>query len=186
MTLGLYGQLPTGRGGVKYLLVSLDVFSKHVALYHLKAATTRGYLNKVKTHYFPEIAAPETVLSDHGSQFSSASRSIALLELGIQTRYSPVRYPESYPTELVMREFGKYEYFKVSCHTKQKKLPELVPFIGKWLNVPDSRTGYAPIELLNGSSRPDIFRNILKKDPHKLPAQEPLADKLLKAYARMK
>jgi hypothetical protein len=33
MTLDIYGPLPTGRGGVKHLLVCLDVFWKHVALY---------------------------------------------------------------------------------------------------------------------------------------------------------
>jgi transposase InsO family protein len=98
------GHSPTGRGGVKYLSARFDMFSKHVALYHLKAATTMGCLNKVKTHYFPEIATPETILSDHGSQFSSASWRKALPELGNQTRYSPIRYLEGNPTECVMCE----------------------------------------------------------------------------------
>jgi hypothetical protein len=38
----LFGPLPTGRGGVKYILVVLDVFSKHMKLYALKAATTKN------------------------------------------------------------------------------------------------------------------------------------------------
>ncbi|PNF35697.1 hypothetical protein B7P43_G17396 [Cryptotermes secundus] len=49
-SLDLYGPLPTGRGGVKYILVCLDVFSKHVALYALKSATTKSCLNKLKSH----------------------------------------------------------------------------------------------------------------------------------------
>jgi hypothetical protein len=52
MTLDIYGPLPVGRGGVKYLLVCLDVFSKHVTLYPLRTATTRSCLKKLRTHYF--------------------------------------------------------------------------------------------------------------------------------------
>jgi hypothetical protein len=34
-----------------------------------------------------------------------------------------------------------------------------VPYIQKWSNsILSSTTGYEPIELLNGSSKPDIFR----------------------------
>jgi hypothetical protein len=36
MTLDLYGPIPRGRGGVKYLLACLKVFSKRVALHPLK------------------------------------------------------------------------------------------------------------------------------------------------------
>jgi hypothetical protein len=39
-----YGPLPVGRGGVRYLLVCLEVFTKYVALYPLRAATTRSSL----------------------------------------------------------------------------------------------------------------------------------------------
>jgi hypothetical protein len=71
MTIDLYGPLPTGRGGVKHLLVCLEFFSKHVTLYPLKAATTRSCLKKLREHYFPRVIKPETILSDHGSQFAS-------------------------------------------------------------------------------------------------------------------
>ena len=33
--LDFYGQLPVGRGGVRYILVCLEVFSKHIRLYPL-------------------------------------------------------------------------------------------------------------------------------------------------------
>jgi hypothetical protein len=61
MMLDLYGPLPTGRGGVKYLLARLDVFSKHVTLYPLKIATTRSCLNKLRNHYFPKVLQPPRV-----------------------------------------------------------------------------------------------------------------------------
>jgi hypothetical protein len=42
------------------------------------------------------------------------------------------------------------------------------------------------MELLSGDRRPDIFRKLLKKEAGQLPKDEVLADKSLKAYARMK
>jgi hypothetical protein len=67
----LYGPLPTGRGGVRYILVCFEVFSKYVKLYPLKTATTKSCLNKLISHYFLEVAKPKVMLSDNGTQFQS-------------------------------------------------------------------------------------------------------------------
>jgi hypothetical protein len=87
LTVDLYGPLPTGRGGVKYLLVCLEFFSKHVTLYPLKTATTRSCLKKLREHYFQSVIKPEVILSDPGSQYASPAWSKALVELGIQCKY---------------------------------------------------------------------------------------------------
>jgi transposase InsO family protein len=108
MMLDLHGPLPAGRGGIKYLLICLDVFSKHVTLYPLKTATTRSCLNKLRNHYFPNVLQPQTILSYHGSQFTSSLWKKALIELGIQIRYTTIRNLESNPAEHDMRELGKY------------------------------------------------------------------------------
>jgi transposase InsO family protein len=92
------------------------------------------------------------ILSDHGSQFTSPSWKKTLTELGIQIKYSPIRHPESNPTERVMRELGKY--FRIYCNLTHKKWPELVPHIIKWLNSSVSATtGYSPIELMQGEPK---------------------------------
>jgi transposase InsO family protein len=143
VTLDLYGPRPTGRGGLKCLLVCLDVFSKSFTLYPLKAATTRSCRNKLRTHYFPKVLRPQTMLSDHGSQFTSPSWKKALADWGIQTKYSPIRHAESNPTELIIRELGIY--FRIYCHMTHKKWPELVPYIEGCLNSSLSEsTWYAP------------------------------------------
>jgi hypothetical protein len=46
LNLDFYGPHPTGRGGVGYLLICLDVFPKRVQLYTLKSAMTVSCLNK--------------------------------------------------------------------------------------------------------------------------------------------
>jgi hypothetical protein len=68
--LDFYGQLPAGRGGVRYILVCLDVFSKHIKLYALQEATTKACLSKLTTNYFPNVIKPSCILSDHGTQFT--------------------------------------------------------------------------------------------------------------------
>jgi hypothetical protein len=50
--LDIYGSLPISRGGVRCILVCLDVFSKFIKLYALKSSTTKSCLNKVVNHYF--------------------------------------------------------------------------------------------------------------------------------------
>jgi hypothetical protein len=84
-----------------------------------------------------------------------------------------------------MRQLGKY--FWIYCHETHTRWPELVPYLDNWLNSSVSQsTGYSPVELLNGNPKPDIFRKILKKAINQLPTEEALANKILKAYARMK
>ena len=65
--IDLHGSLPTFRAGVKYILVCYDVFSKHVKLYPLRAATTKACLNKLINKYFGEVIKPKAIMSDNGN-----------------------------------------------------------------------------------------------------------------------
>jgi hypothetical protein len=47
VSVDFYGPVPQGRGGVRYLFVCLDVFTKFIKLYPLKAATTKACLQKI-------------------------------------------------------------------------------------------------------------------------------------------
>ena len=183
--LDFYGQLPVGRGGVRYILVCLDVFSKHVKLYPLRAATTRACLSKLKTDYFPYVIKPSCILSDHGTQFTSPMWKGKLSELGVTIKFSPIRHPESNPVERVMKEIGKY--CKMYCHITHKKWPELIPQIETWLNTTVSgSTGFTPVELMFNENRPDLFNKILGKTKEQKPATESLQDKITLAYLTMK
>jgi transposase InsO family protein len=153
------------------------MYSTVKSILHFSCFDARSCLNEFKNHYFPKIIQPETKVSDHGSQFASPSARKALAELDIRTRDSPIRHPESNPTERVVRELGKY--FKIYCHENHKKMPELVPYIEDWLN-----SASEAIELLDGNRRPDDFSKLLKKAPDQLPVEDSLAEKLLRAHAR--
>jgi hypothetical protein len=84
-----------------------------------------------------------------------------------------------------MRELGKY--FRIYCNETHKKWPELVPHIEKLLNSSVcTTTGYAPVELLNGETRPDVFKKILNFELDSERTEDSLPNKLLKAYVKMK
>ena len=44
VSVDIWGPLPSGRGGIKYVLVMLDICSKYVKLFEMKKATTRAVL----------------------------------------------------------------------------------------------------------------------------------------------
>ena len=108
-----YGRLPRSVGGVGYIFVMLDAFSKYVKLYAIKRQTTKIALKKLIELYIPEVGKPERVLSDHGTQFTSYVWSRRLRELGIRIIFSSVRYSKSNPSERVMGELGRL--FRTLC-----------------------------------------------------------------------
>ena len=115
----LFGPLPVARGGVRYILVCYDVFSKHVKLYALKTATTRSCLNKLFNHYFTQVIKPKCVLSDIGTQFQSPLWRKKLAEHNVQVRFTPIQHPQANPSERCMREISKF--CKIYCSQNHRK-----------------------------------------------------------------
>ncbi|KAF4519292.1 hypothetical protein B566_EDAN017922 [Ephemera danica] len=107
IALDLYGALPRSRGGVMYILVLIDVFTKFLVLYALKRATTRAILNRLKNDYFPLVTIPKGVLHDHGSQFTAKQWKRELEAEGVEIVFTSVRHPQSNSSERVMREIGR-------------------------------------------------------------------------------
>ena len=162
--IDLFVSLPTSRRGVKYILVCYDVFSKHVKLYPLKAATTRACLNKLTNHYFLHVVKPEVVLSDNGTQFRSPSWKRNLEALNVHVRYTAVRNPQANPSERCMREISKF--FRIYCSENHRKWVELIPHIESLLNnTIASATGFTPTELMFGGKGANIFKESLPEEP---------------------
>jgi transposase InsO family protein len=111
--------------------VCLDVFSKHVKLYPLKAATTRSCLNKLINHYFLEAIKPKVILSDNGTQFQSPLWKRAMQENDVQVRYLAIWHPQSNPCERFMKEIPKF--CRIYCYQNHKKWAELTPHVKAWL-----------------------------------------------------
>jgi hypothetical protein len=183
MSVDFYGPVPQGRGGVRYLFVCLDVFTKHIKLYPLKSATTKACLHKI-ADYAPYVVKPETILSDHGTQFTSRKWIDGLNELGINARFTPIRNPQSNPAERYMREIGKACH--IYCERNHKTWPELIPHLESWLNETVSEaTGFTPHELMYGSDAPR-FSELLPTPPEGESELLTLEQKEIQVFARLK
>ena len=164
--LELFGALPVARGGVRYILVCYDMFSKHVKLYTIKAATTRSRLNKSVNHYFTQVIRPKCILSDNGTQFQSPSWRKKLAEHNVQVRLTPIWHLQANPSERCMLEISKC--CQIYCSQNHRKWAELLPMIEEWLNTTVAESnGFTPVELLFQAKKPDLFEKSLTKSPEK-------------------
>jgi len=121
---------------------------------------------------------------NNGSQFRSPSWRRKSSENEVEVRFSPVRHPQSNPSEWVMKELSKF--CLIYCHQTHKRWADLLPQIEQWLNKSvASSAAYAPVELIFNSQRPDIFAKFLPELGDS-PEKEDLAAEVLKAYTRMK
>ena len=180
----IYGNLPTSKGGVKFILVCLDVFSGFVKLYALKANTTRACVNRLVNQYFPEVTTPKIILSDNATQFRSPAWEKQLRSHGVETRFTPVRHPESNPSERCMRELGKF--CKIYCHDNHRKWVELLPHIERWINhtVATSR-GFTPSELMFGTKRQNVVKQLAPGLQDMGPEETSVEAKIKEAYDKM-
>ena len=148
VTVDFYGLLPRGRGGVQYILVVLDAFSKLVRLFSMKNATTQVSLKRILENYIPECGKPKRILivSDNGTQFTSPRWRNTLEKEGITVVFSSIRHPQSNPTERVMREIGRM--FRTFCSENHTSWANHVKNIENLLNITTHfSTEYAPHEL---------------------------------------
>lgn len=158
LAIDIFGPLPTSTGGVKYVLVVLNVFTKFVKLYALRKATTNAIINRLSKEYFPNILKPKRILADNGTQFSSIRWKKFLLDENIQYIYCSVRYPQGNPSERVMRELGRL--FRTYCHSKHSAWAQWLKKIENLINcVCHDSTGFSPMELQLGINPvPQIYK----------------------------
>ncbi|PNF15702.1 hypothetical protein B7P43_G12473 [Cryptotermes secundus] len=184
VSVDFYGPVPQGRGGVRYLFVCLDVFTKYVKLYPLKSATTKACLRRLTDDYIPHVVKPEMILSDHGTQYTSSPWVRGLEALGIRARYSPIRNPQSNPAERYMREIGKA--CRIYCERNHRKWPELIPHIEAWLNKTNSdAAGFTPDEMMYGGEAPRLFADVLPAFPEGEAEPLTLEQNEIRAFARL-
>lgn len=145
-TVDYYGPLPKSVGGVQYIFVVMDAFSKYVNVYPVKKATTRISLKKILESYIPKMGKPKRILADNGTQFTAQRWKQTLEGIGIKICYSSVRHPQSNPTERIMKELGRL--FRAMCSQQHTKWAKCIPTIQELLNVTTHfSTGYTPVEL---------------------------------------
>jgi hypothetical protein len=157
-SVDLLGPLPRSRGGVQYVLVIYDVFSKLVRLNAIKKATTRAILIKIR-QAIDELGKPKRILSDNGTQFTSKTYKKQLAEWEIQISYTAVRHPSANPVERIMKELGRLG--RSYCNESHKAWAIYLPLFQLWLNnVFNFVTNYCPNQIAFGSRENEIRKRI--------------------------
>jgi len=167
VTVDLYGPLPKTRRGMQYLFVIMDAFSKYVALYPIKKANASTCVRKFLKDYIPKVGKPQSILSDHGTQFTSKIWKEKIKEEGIKLVYSSIRHPQSNPTERVMRELGRM--LRAFCCKKHTAWINHVDKVEKILNITAHySTGFVPYELQYGKDPILKIKEIIKYPQSKI------------------
>lgn len=161
VSVDLIGELPTGAGGVKYIFVLVDIFSKYVKLYSVKRANTKTLLGKIFDKYIPEVGPIEAILSDHGTQFTSDMWYSKLEEANIKAVHASVYHPQSNPTERVNKEINKI--IRIYCHKKHTNWPATLEFVEQCLNNSvHGVTEHVPSEVMFGEVNRHFLENIIQ------------------------
>ena len=132
LSIDFYGPLPTSTAGAKYLLTTVDVFSKFVVIYPIKKANTATVIRKILNDYVPKYGKPTKIICDHGTQFTSKLWAKKLSEENISLIFSSIRHPQSNIVERVHRELGRF--FRTLIADQHTKWATNVPIIQSIIN----------------------------------------------------
>lgn len=131
ISMDYYGPLITSTGGVKYILVIIDNFTKYVKLYALKRATTRATINRLK-QYIASWGKPLSIVTDNGTQFTTNIWTRSLRELGIKPKFTAIRNPCTNIAERTNRQLGNL--FRVFVKEKHSNWAKYIQAIEICLN----------------------------------------------------
>lgn len=176
------GPLVKSRGGMTYIFVIYNVFTKHVTLYPLKKITAKSLLNRLFKDYFAKNDPVNKILSDNATQFTSKVWKETITQHGMRPIYVSVRHPAANPSERAIREVSRI--IRTYCHDKHSRWAVDIKLFENFLNsVVHESTGFSPNELQYGNEP-------VKFLPAKLsfPAKAPLSldEKLILAEATLK
>lgn len=146
LSIDFYGPLPVARGGVKYILVTIDAFSKYVVLYAIKKANSATVINKIFGNYIPNYGKPRRIQCDHGTQFTGVQWAKKLEEENVKLVFSSIRHPQGNIVERVNRELGRF--FRTFVGNQHTNWPKFIPIIHTCINeTMHESTEFTPIEL---------------------------------------
>lgn len=146
VSIDFLGPLPASKGNYKWLLVTIDAFSKFVRIYPLKAANAQSTINCIFNKYIPEVGKPKRIQCDHGTQYTSTKWINRLKAERIILIYSSIRHPQGNIVERVNREIGRF--FRTFLTDKHTQWINWIRIIESCINeVTHDSTGFTPHEI---------------------------------------
>lgn len=179
----IFGPLPSGKYGYKYVFVIIDMFTRFVKLYPLRNITAKSCADKFLNCYCIEIGKPNKILTDNATMFHAKLWYNKLKENYIKSIHCTVRNPQGNASERVIRSLGRC--FRLLVNEKHASWVSQLEKINEWLNsVVHSSTGFTPYELQYGQPppRPLVDKIMFPEDVNSISHGQ----KLDKAYNNIK
>lgn len=104
LAIDLFGPLPPGEQGEKWVLLVVDTATRWVELFSLKEATSEICARVLIEEYFLRYGLPRRIVSDNGSQFVSQVMQQCMYVLGITQDLLPLYHPSANPAERKNRD----------------------------------------------------------------------------------
>lgn len=182
IAIDLIGPLPKSRGGVQYIFIILDTFTKFVQLYNLKRATSQAVIDRMFKEYIPTYGKPKKILTDHGTQFKSRIWIQKLEENQIRHILNPVYHPISNMAERPIKEVKRC--LRTYCAQNHRSWSNYISTINSFLNeIQHETTGFTPNELQLNKCDIRFWEEVIQ-NPFKM--QIPIQQKLELTKSRIK
>ncbi|KMQ89606.1 retrotransposon ty3-gypsy subclass, partial [Lasius niger] len=153
ISIDLFGPLPQTPRGNKYILVTMDQFSKLTNLFPIKNQKLETIMDTLQLEYFGRIGIPNEILTDNGGQFITNRWREFAAEIGFSVRKTSPYNPQSNPVERVMREIGRV--IRVYAHDRQTQWDRIIDRTERTINATAHKsTGFVPVELHTGIEEP--------------------------------
>ncbi|XP_060969563.1 uncharacterized protein LOC133036821 [Cannabis sativa] len=167
--IDLIGELPKGKGRVKYAVVAVDYFTKWAEAKALATITATKLREFVYNSIICRFGIPYKLISDNGKQFDCKEMPQLCDDLGIKKAFSAVAYPQSNGQTEAVNKIIKHT-IKGKLEERKGVWPDELPqVLWSYNTTPRSTTGetrfslsygykaMVPVEIGAGSLRRDVF-----------------------------
>lgn len=154
LSIDILGPFPTTSRSKRFILLVVDVFSKWVEAKAFSTILAKDVVKFLEEDIFSRYGCPETIVSDNGSQFSSALMKRMCEHNNISQIFSSVGHQRANPVERRVQEFKKI--FRVLLHQKRPSLwDEVLPLALTILRSRKNRaTNETPAQIVLGYELP--------------------------------
>nr|XP_024657204.1 uncharacterized protein LOC112433120 [Maylandia zebra] len=146
--------IDTGPGGVRYLLVCVDVLTGWPEAWATKREDAKSVIKCLINHYIPRHGFPKRIRSDNGTHFKNKDLQEVERMLGVQHKFGMVYHPQSQGKVERMNLNLKNKLAKICAQTGLNWVAALPIALMTIRCSVNQSTGFTPYELLTGRQFP--------------------------------
>ena len=168
--IDIVGPLPVTRRGNRYILTTIDKFTRFVHMIPVQTITAENIAYEFRAEYLLKYGIPDKILSDRGSQFTGYIFKILCKLYGVDKIFTTAYHPETngmierfhrYLKERLRVIAAEYDLDFIKYDDWDIYLPE-IEF--SYNNTPNEMTKKAPYEVIYGHLLNTPIQHILNKD----------------------